>query len=142
MLEALRLVELEWKYSNCRIEAILSHLVNLSSCVPCSPVAVAAAAAAFAVEHLSHRLRKQLTRNMRQMSSISLQGQVRTTGRDWGESWNRVVGETLNSQLYEPQTLKSVLGPSERKRKRIHLVSEGFGQKSDSLNVMFAFPDC
>uniref|UniRef100_A0A8C6D3S4 DnaJ heat shock protein family (Hsp40) member C5 gamma n=1 Tax=Moschus moschiferus TaxID=68415 RepID=A0A8C6D3S4_MOSMO len=48
---------------------------HLSSCVLCSPVAVAAAAAVFAVEHLSHHPRKQLTKNMRQMSSISLQGQ-------------------------------------------------------------------
>ena len=64
-----------------------------------SPVAVVAAAAAFAVEHLSHHLRKQLTKKMHQMSSVSLPGQVRTTGRDRGESRIRVVSETLNSQL-------------------------------------------
>lgn len=79
-------MELEWKYT---VTAGLNHSPHADTCplvCPAHPVAVAAAAAAFAVEHLSHRLRKQLTRNMRQMSSISLQGQVRTTGRDWGES--------------------------------------------------------
>ena len=51
---------------------------------------------------------------MRQMSSISLPGQVRTTGRDWGESWIRVVGETLNSQLWTPNSQVSI-GPSEQR---------------------------
>uniref|UniRef100_A0A8C3WSW6 DnaJ heat shock protein family (Hsp40) member C5 gamma n=1 Tax=Catagonus wagneri TaxID=51154 RepID=A0A8C3WSW6_9CETA len=46
-----------------------------SSCVLCSPVAVAVAAAAFAVEPLNHHLRKQLGKNMSQMSRINLQDQ-------------------------------------------------------------------